>query len=94
MTTATAPPVARSARERKAAQRARDVRAVTEAIGREADADARALVELLRSGLVGKAAAQEPWQRRSAFRAWCEIGRRNGWIDGNARVIDPDPLDA
>jgi hypothetical protein len=93
MTTTPAPAVARSARERKAAQRARDVRAVIEAIGREADADARALVEILRCGLVGKAAAQEPWQQRSAWRAWRELGQRNGWIDGSARVIDPDPDD-
>jgi len=89
MTTAPAPTLARSASERKAAQRARDVRAVTEAIGCEANADARALVELLRLGLLNK--KKEAWQQRSAWRAWCEMGRRNGWIDGNARVIDPDP---
>jgi len=66
------------------------VRAVTDAIGCEAGAEVRALVELLRSGLVGKTAAKEAWQQRSAWRAWHELGRRNGWIDGNARVIDPD----
>ena len=88
MTTTPAPAVARSARERKAAQRARDGRAVTEAIGCEANADVRALVELLRHGLLAK--KKEAWQQRSAWRAWNEIGRRNGWIDGSARVIDPD----
>lgn len=75
-----------SARERKAAQRVRDARAVTEAIGCEADADLRVLVELLRKCTVGASKHD-----RSAWRAWREIGQRMSWIDNKGRVIEPEP---
>lgn len=79
---------AKTARERKAAQRARDARAVTEAIGCEAEADLRVLVELLRKSAVGASAHE-----RTAWRAWCAIGKREGWIDSKDRVIEPKGLE-
>ena len=75
---------AKTARERKAAQRARDKRAVTEAIGCEADADLRTLIELLRTSTVGTSA-----HTRSAWRAWKAIGDHMGWVDSKGRVIEP-----
>lgn len=83
----TTPP--RTTAQRKAAQRARDRRAVIDAIGAESGAGLRTLCELLRSELL------RPEPGRSAWRAWCELGRRMQWIDGSDRVIDPaDPVDA
>lgn len=82
---------AKTARERKAAQRARDARAVTEAIGCEADADLRVLVELLRKSAVGASAHER--HERTAWRAWCAIGKREGWIDSKDRVIEPKGLE-
>jgi len=79
---------AKTARERKAAQRARDARAVTEAIGCEADADLRVLVELLR-----KSAVTASKHDRTAWRAWREIGQRMSWIDSKGRVIEPMGLE-
>jgi len=75
---------AKTARERKAAQRARDARAVTEAIGCEADAEMRTLVELLR-----KSAVTASKHDRTAWRAWREIGQRMSWIDSKSRVVEP-----
>jgi len=83
MTTATATAASpRTAAQRKADQRARDRRAQIDAIGAESDANLRTLCDLLRQAAGGGPPA------RSAWRAWCEIGRRMQWIDGD-RVIDP-----
>jgi hypothetical protein len=60
--------------ERKRAQRTRDRRATIEAIGDEQNAPLRALLALLAG--VEKS---EP-ARRSAERAWAEIGRRYGFV--------------
>jgi len=78
---------AKSARERKAAQRARDKRAVIEAIGCEADAEMRTLIELLRVELVQSESTASA--SRSAWRAWNEIGQRMSWIDDKSRVVEP-----
>ena len=56
--------------ERKRAQRTRDRRATIDAIGDEQNAPLRALLALL-----ARIEASEP-ARRSAERAWAEIGRR------------------
>lgn len=61
--------------ERKRAQRMRDRRAAIEAIGDEQNAPLRALLEIL-----ARAEASEP-ARRSAERAWAEIGRRYGFVN-------------
>jgi len=79
--------IAKSARERKAAQRARDKRALIEAIGCEADAELRTLVELLRTELVQSESNASG--SRGAWRAWREIGQRMGWIDDKDRVVEP-----
>lgn len=60
--------------ERKRAQRMRDRRAAIEAIGDEQNAPLRALLEIL-----GRAEASEA-ARRSAERAWAEIGQRYGFV--------------
>lgn len=86
MTTATAASP-RTAAQRKADQRARDRRAQIDAIGAESDANLRTLCDLLRAEILRQAAGSGP-PARSAWRAWCEMGRRMQWIDGD-RVIDP-----
>lgn len=63
-----------TASERKRAQRTRDRRATIEAIGDEQNAPLHALLALLR-----RADTSEP-ARRSAERAWAEIGRRYGFV--------------
>lgn len=60
--------------ERKRAQRTRDSPAAIEAIGDEQNASLRALMALLR-----RAETSGPG-RRSAGRAWAEIGRRHGFV--------------
>ncbi len=60
--------------ERKRAQRTRDKRATIDAIGDEQNAPVRALLALL-----ARVEASEP-ARRSAQRAWVEIGRRYGFV--------------
>ena len=60
--------------ERKRAQRMRDKRASIDAIGDEENAPLHALLALLR-----RAETSEP-ARRSAERAWAEIGRRYGFV--------------
>ena len=61
--------------ERKRAQRTRDRRAAIDAIGNEQNASLRALLALL-----ARAEASEP-AKRSAERAWAEIGRRYGFVN-------------
>ena len=63
-----------TASERKRAQRTRDRRAAIEAIGDEQNAPLHALLALLR-----RAETSEP-AKRSAERAWAEIGRRYGFV--------------
>lgn len=60
--------------ERKRAQRTRDRRATIDAIGDEQNAPLRALLALL-----ARIEASEP-ARRSAERAWAEIGRRYDFV--------------
>ena len=60
--------------ERKRAQRMRDKRASIDAIGDEENAPLHALLALLR-----RAETSEP-ARRSAERAWAEIGRRYEFV--------------
>lgn len=60
--------------ERKRAQRVRDRRAAIDAIGDEQNAPLRALLAILT-----RVEASEP-ARRSAQRAWAEIGRRYGFV--------------
>ncbi|WP_291997003.1 hypothetical protein [Candidatus Accumulibacter sp. ACC012] len=60
--------------ERKRAQRMRDKRASIDAIGDEENAPLHALLALLR-----RVETSEP-ARRSAERAWAEIGRRYGFV--------------
>ncbi len=60
-------------RERKRAQRMRDRRAVIDAIGNEADAPLKALLDLL-----GRVEVSEP-ARLSARRAWLAFGQRYGF---------------
>ena len=72
------PPIgeqALSAAERKRAQRMRDKRATIDAIGDEQNAPLRALLAVL-----GRVEASEA-ARRSAQRAWAEIGRRYGFVN-------------
>ena len=59
--------------ERKRAQRMRDRRAVIDAIGNEADAPLKALLDLL-----GRVEVSEP-ARLSARRAWLAFGQRYGF---------------
>jgi hypothetical protein len=61
--------------ERKHAQRQRDSRAITDAIGAEQNAPLRALLAIL--GRVEASAAA----RLCAERAWAEIGRRYGFVN-------------
>jgi len=77
------PPVPKTAAQRKAEQRARDKRAVADAIGLESLADVRTLAMLLRESIT-KGVAHE---QRAAYRAWLEIGKKQGWLHGN-RVTD------
>ena len=63
-----------SVSERKRAQRTRDKRAAIDAIGDEQNASLRALLALLT-----RVEKSEP-ARRSAQRAWAEIGRRYGFV--------------
>lgn len=65
---------AMTAAERKHAQRMRDIRAAIDAIGAEEKAPLRALLAVL-----ARVEASEP-ARRSAQRAWTEIGRRYGFV--------------
>ena len=60
--------------ERKRAQRMRDKRASIDAIGDEENAPLHALLALLRRAEASELA------RRSAERAWAEIGRRYGFV--------------
>lgn len=76
--------VPKTARERKAEQRARDKRAISDAVGLESLADVRTLAMLLRETVTRDAAHEQ----RAAYRAWLEIGQRQGWIHGK-RVTDP-----
>ena len=64
---------ARTARERKRAQRMRDRRTVIEAIGNETDAPLKALLDLL-----GRVDCSEP-ARLCARRAWLAFGQRYGF---------------
>ena len=75
--------VPKTAAQRKAEQRARDKRAVADAIGLESLADVRTLAMLLRESIT-KGVAHE---QRAAYRAWLEIGKKQGWLHGN-RVTD------
>jgi hypothetical protein len=61
--------------ERKHAQRQRDSRAITDAIGDEQNAPLRALLAIL-----GRVEASEA-ARLCAQRAWAEIGRRYGFVN-------------
>lgn len=63
-----------TAAERKRAQRVRDKRATTDAIGDEQNAPLRALVAIL-----GRVEASGP-ARLCAQRAWAEIGRRYRFV--------------
>ena len=63
-----------TAAERKRAQRQRDSRAATDAIGHEESAPLRALLAIL--GRVEESEAA----RHSAQRAWAEIGRRYKFV--------------
>jgi hypothetical protein len=63
-----------TAAERKRAQRIRDTRAAIDAIGDEQNAPLRALLAML-----GRIEKSEP-ARRSAQRAWAEIGRRYSFV--------------
>lgn len=80
-------PAPKTAAQRKAEQRARDKRAVSDAIGLESLADTRTLAMLLRETVTRDAAHDQ----RAAYRAWLEIGKRQSWIHGSKVV---DPLDA
>lgn len=81
------PPAPKTAAQRKAEQRARDKRAVADAIGLESLADVRTLAMLLRESITKDAAHEQ----RAAYRAWLEIGKKHGWIE-KGKVIDPlDP---
>ena len=60
--------------ERKRAQRTRDRRATIDAIGDEQNASLRALLVLL-----ARVETSDP-ARKSARRAWAEIGRRYGFV--------------
>jgi hypothetical protein len=64
-----------TAAERKRAQRQRDARAATDAVGDEQNAPLRALLVIL-----GRVAASES-ARLSAQRAWAEIGQRYGFVN-------------
>lgn len=63
-----------TAAERKRAQRQRDRRAATDAIDDVQNAPLRILLMI-----VGRVETSEP-ARRSAQRAWAEIGRRYGFV--------------
>ncbi len=63
-----------TASERKRAQRMRDRRTVIDAIGNEANAPLRALLDLL-----GRVEASAP-ARHSARRAWLAFGQRYGFV--------------
>jgi len=63
-----------TAAERKRAQRQRDSRAATDAIGDEENAPLKALLAIL-----GRVDASEA-ARLCAQRAWSEIGRRYGFV--------------
>ena len=63
-----------TAAERKRAQRMRDSRAAIDAIGDEQNAPLRVLLAIL-----ARVEASEP-ARRSAQRAWAEIGRRYNFV--------------
>jgi len=77
-------PAPKTAAQRKAEQRARDKRAVSDAIGLESLANTRTLAMLLRETVTRDAAHEQ----RAAFRAWLEIGKRAGWVHGS-KVVDP-----
>ncbi len=61
--------------ERKRAQRMRDSRAITDAVGDVENAPLRALLSVLGRLEASKSA------RLSAQRAWAEIGRRYGFVN-------------
>ncbi len=68
-----------TAAERKRAQRQRDSRAATDAIGDEENAPLKALLAIL-----GRVDASEA-ARLCAQRAWSEIGRRYGFVGATER---------